>query len=60
MKAKLNSYRVHVGYRSSIIVRKVKNSKEAKEIAWDDIKDGYRYGWRSKSQFMKKVQVEKL
>ena len=30
----------------------------AKIKAWNDIKDGYRYGWNNKVQFLKHVKVE--
>ena len=52
-------YRVRVGRRSSVIVRS-NNPYNARKKAWDDIKNGFTYGWKNKSEFMRKVKVERL
>jgi len=36
------------------------NRTEAKEKAWDEIKDHYRYGWNTKEEFLNRVKIEEI
>lgn len=52
-------YNVKVGKKSSVIVT-ASSAYDAKMKAWDDIKPGYTYGWKNKTEFMRKAKVERL
>ena len=53
---KLHSYIVWASPRARLIVH-AKSAQNARERAWNLIKDGYRYGWTRKD-FLKNAKVE--
>lgn len=55
----MKQYKVIVSSTHSIIVT-ARTKHDAKEAAWNDIKDGYTYGWRSREVFMKDVNIEEV
>lgn len=52
-------YRVRVGRKSSVIVT-ASSAYDARNKAWNDIKGGWQYGWKNKTEFMRKVKVERV
>lgn len=55
----MRQYKVIVSDHHSVVVT-ARSKHDAKEAAWNDIKDGYMYGWRNREVFMKDVRVEEI
>ena len=55
----MKQYKVIISNSHSFVIT-ARSKKDAKEQAWNDIKDGYTYGWENKDNFMQFVTVEEL
>lgn len=53
---KKKTYIVWVSYRTKFRVR-ADSARQARQRAWNVIKDGYTYGWKNRAEFMKKAKV---
>jgi hypothetical protein len=53
----MNEYKIKLSPYTNVIIL-ADNATNAKEKAWEDIKDGYKYGYRDKSDFMQMVKVQ--
>jgi len=54
-------YEYEVKVSDSMKIRvQADTAKDAKEQAWAEIADGYRYGWESKSQFLRMAKAERV
>jgi hypothetical protein len=55
-KPRLKKFVIRVSIHHKVVVRAT-NSTSAKYKVWNDIKDGYTYGFKSKHDFMKGTNV---
>ena len=55
----MKQYRVHISGNHTMLVT-ARSKRDEKEQAWNDIKDGYTYGWENKDNFMQFVIVEEV
>jgi hypothetical protein len=55
----MKQFKVLVSNHHSFITM-AKNKNDAKEKAWDEMKNTYRYGWENKNDFIRKVIIEEL
>lgn len=54
----LKTYKVRVSPHA-VITCNAFSEKGAKQQVWDDIKNHYSYGWKSKAEFMEKASVSR-
>lgn len=54
----MREYKVQVSEHMKYVVQ-AESVQEAKEQVWNEIKDGYTYGWDNKTQFMRSVKATK-
>lgn len=55
----MKRYKVMVSSHTGIVTR-ADGKEDAKRIVWQQIKNGYMYGWSSWPEFRSKVQVIEL
>ena len=55
----MKEYRVRLTPHFSIVVW-ASNTRQAKEAAWMEVKDGFTYGYKSKADLVKRAQVEQM
>jgi hypothetical protein len=54
----MKEYKIWISTRTNIKVL-ASSRKEAKELAWREIEDGFTYGW-TKEEFLKSATVEEV
>lgn len=55
----MKEYRIRLTPHMSIVVW-ANNARQAKEAAWMEVKDGFTYGYKNKTDFMHRAQVEQM
>ena len=53
------TFRIHVGAHYTHTIE-CASKEQALQMAWDEIKDGYTYGWKDKVEFKAQVFVEEV
>ena len=59
MPTETKTFKVHVGRHYSHIIE-TDSREKALQVTWDEIKDGWRFGWVDETDFKTNVKVEEV